>query len=117
MLIEIAEGLRSTSLLEYHYDHLCAGGGRRGPEDPGGSFLYGPPVRVDWRVRSKPDGGWVITDAVIEGVSMTITQRNEFGAVIRNSGGEVEGLLAKLRELTGSGKERSADRQTRKDAL
>ena len=78
---------------------------------------YGPPVRVDWRVRSKPDGGWVITDAVIEGVSMTITQRNEFGAVIRNSGGEVEGLLAKLRELTGSGREQSADRQTRKDAL
>lgn len=56
-----------------------------------------PPVKVDWRVRS---GGatYKIVDVIVEGISMVITQRDEFSSVIRRSGGNVEGLLAKLRE-------------------
>ena len=59
----------------------------------------GPAVRVDWRIR-QAGGAWRITDVVIEGVSMAITQRNEFSAVIRATGG-VDGLLVKMREIIG----------------
>ena len=57
-------------------------------------------VRVDWRVR-RMDHGYKIVDVIIEGVSMIITQRDEFASVIRRSGGNVEGLLAKLRDNSG----------------
>ena len=42
----------------------------------------GAPVRVDWRVR-RMSGAFKITDVVVEGVSMSITQRDEFSAVIQ----------------------------------
>ena len=32
---------------------------------------------------------------------MALTQRSEFGAVIRKQGGKISGLNAKLRELAG----------------
>ena len=44
--------------------------------------------------------GYGILDVVIEGVSMRITLRDEFAAVIRSNGGKVEGLLAALRKKT-----------------
>ena len=56
-----------------------------------------PPVKVDWRVRSG-DATYKVVDVIVEGISMVITQRDEFSSVIRRSGGNVEGLLAKLRE-------------------
>jgi len=59
----------------------------------------GPPIRVNWRVRGK--NGLRIVDVVVEGISMGITQRDEFASVIRNSGGKIEGLLAALRKKTG----------------
>ena len=59
-----------------------------------------PPVRVGWRVRTKNDDLRII-DVMVEGISMSVTQRDEFAAVIRSSGGKVEGLLAALRRKTG----------------
>lgn len=59
--------------------------------------LNGPRVRVDWRVRSV-DGAYKVVDVVVEGVSMLITQRDEFSSVIQRSGGQVEGLLDRLRQ-------------------
>lgn len=59
----------------------------------------GAPIAVDWRLRYK-GGDWRIVDIMIEGISMAITQRSEFYAVISNNGGHVEGLLQKLREKT-----------------
>ena len=59
--------------------------------------LEGPPVAVDWRLHHSKDG-WRIIDIVIQGISLAITQRAEFSSVIRDSGGRVEGLLAKLRQ-------------------
>ncbi len=52
------------------------------------------PVRVDWRVRWS-DGHYKILDVVIEGVSMVVTQKAEFTAVMRRDG--IEGLLGALR--------------------
>jgi phospholipid transport system substrate-binding protein len=60
-----------------------------------------PPLRVDWRV-SKSDKGYRINDVVVEGVSMAVTQRQEFSAVIQRNGGQVDALLKLLREKTGT---------------
>jgi phospholipid transport system substrate-binding protein len=57
----------------------------------------GAPIHVDWRVL-KPQGQLKIVDVLIEGVSMSVTQQQEFASVIQRSGGQVEGLLTLLRE-------------------
>jgi len=59
------------------------------------------PVRMDVRVRPV-EGALKIIDIAIEGVSMAITQRDEFAAVIQRGGGEVEALLANLRQKVGA---------------
>lgn len=53
------------------------------------------PLRVDWRVRLGPAGPKIV-DVIVEGVSMVVTQRNEFQAVVAARG--VAGLLDMLRE-------------------
>ena len=60
-----------------------------------------PPVRVDWRVRG-PDSEYKIIDVVIEGVSMAITHRSEFAAVIQQGGGSITALLDALRRRPGA---------------
>jgi phospholipid transport system substrate-binding protein len=59
-----------------------------------------PPVKVDWRV-SKNSDSYKITDVTVEGVSMALTQRQEFASVIQRGGGQVDALLKLLREKTG----------------
>ena len=59
-----------------------------------------PEVRIDWRVR-RTGNEHRIVDMTVEGVSLAITQRDEFAAVIRSTGGQIEGLLSALRERTG----------------
>ncbi len=56
------------------------------------------PVRVDWRVRKGKDGRLRIVDVVVEGVSMAITHRSEFAAVIQRDNGRIDGLLRRMRE-------------------
>jgi phospholipid transport system substrate-binding protein len=51
------------------------------------------PLRVDWRLRERPDGP-VIIDLIIEGISLLVTQRSEFAAVLERTG--VDGLLNEL---------------------
>ncbi len=50
-----------------------------------------PPVRLDWIVRKDGDG-FRIADVSVDGVSMVLTQKQEFAAVIERSGGGVTGL-------------------------
>tara|TARA_A100001037_G_scaffold306468_1_gene351760 strand:+ start:3959 stop:4570 length:612 start_codon:yes stop_codon:yes gene_type:complete len=61
----------------------------------------GPAVRVDWRVRKTGDDHKII-DVIVEGVSMAITQRDEFASVIRRGGGGVETLIAELRNKSSA---------------
>jgi phospholipid transport system substrate-binding protein len=61
-----------------------------------------PPVRVDWRVTKHGDP-YKIADVTVEGVSMALTQRQEFASVIQRNGGQLEALLKVLREKTGHG--------------
>ncbi len=57
------------------------------------------PIRVEWRVRQK-NAEFKIVDLVVEGVSMAVTQRAEFGSLIRNNGGSLDVLLKVLRNKT-----------------
>lgn len=61
----------------------------------------GPPVNLDWRVE-EDDGAFTITDLVVEGVSMVITQRSEFASVIRQGGGQIQALIDVLRRKVGA---------------
>jgi phospholipid transport system substrate-binding protein len=55
---------------------------------------YAEPVRVDWRVRNI-DGRPKVIDIVVEGISMLVTQRSEFSAVLGKDG--IDGLLDTMR--------------------
>lgn len=55
------------------------------------------PVKVDWRVR-KSGGTFKVVDIVVEGVSMSVTQRSDFSAVIEKGGGDVAVLIDHLRK-------------------
>lgn len=61
----------------------------------------GPPLRIDWRVRRNGDG-WRISDIIVEGVSMTLTYRQEYTAFIQKHDGKLQALIdtmkAKARE-------------------
>jgi phospholipid transport system substrate-binding protein len=59
------------------------------------------PIHVDWRVHTSDSVTFKIIDVLVEGVSMGQTQRAEFASVIRQNGGNVEGLLAELRKRGG----------------
>jgi phospholipid transport system substrate-binding protein len=63
--------------------------------------VYSPgataPIKIDWRLVSQ-NGGFKITDVIVEGVSLLVTQRSEFASVIQRHGGQVGGLLAVMRE-------------------
>lgn len=56
----------------------------------------GEKIQIDWRVRPK-NGGYRIIDVIIEGVSMSVTQRSDFSSVIQRGGGEASVLLDHLR--------------------
>lgn len=57
----------------------------------------GPKIHVDWRIRKKKNGKFKVIDIIVEGVSMSLTQRSDFASVIQRGGGKVEVLLAHLR--------------------
>lgn len=57
----------------------------------------GSEIQVDWRVRYK-NGRYQIVDVIVEGVSMSVTQRSDFSSVIQRGGGSVQALLAYLKK-------------------
>ncbi|MBL42323.1 MAG: toluene tolerance protein [Rhodospirillaceae bacterium] len=58
----------------------------------------GTKVKVDWRVK-KINNAFRIYDVVIEGISMVITQRDEFSSIIQRSGGNIDPLIKKLQNF------------------
>jgi phospholipid transport system substrate-binding protein len=60
----------------------------------------GSKIRVEWHLVN--NGGWKITDAYVAGVSMAVTERDEFASVIQQGGGQVQYLLDKLRQKLAS---------------
>ncbi|MEQ8398219.1 ABC transporter substrate-binding protein [Thalassobaculum sp.] len=61
--------------------------------DPKGT----PDVRVDWRIIRQGDS-FKVVDVVIEGVSMSVTQRQEYASVIQSNGGQVQALIKALND-------------------
>ena len=94
----------SNRLAEYSGETLRVTGSRPAPDGsvvsseivrPNGA----PPAKVDW-VLTPHDGAYKISDVVVEGVSMAVTQRSEFASVIQRNGGQVQGLITALRQKT-----------------
>ncbi len=55
------------------------------------------PIEVAWRVRA--DGHvYRVVDIMVEGLSMGVTQREEFASFIRQNNGRVQSLLIELRK-------------------
>ena len=61
-----------------------------------------PGVQLDWRVGQTPEG-FKITDVAIGGVSLAITKRDEFAAVIQRNGGKIAALTAELDKRAATG--------------
>lgn len=57
----------------------------------------GSDVRVEWRLIRQGDS-YKVVDVVIEGVSMSVTQRQEYASVIQSNGGEVKALIKALND-------------------
>lgn len=57
----------------------------------------GEPLNLDWKIFQTKKGMKVL-DLVVNGVSMSITQRTEYRAIVRSKGGKIEGLLLAMRE-------------------
>jgi phospholipid transport system substrate-binding protein len=53
----------------------------------------GQPLPVDFTMR-KTDAGWKVFDFVVEGVSLVLTYRSEFDAVVKQEG--IDGLIKRL---------------------
>jgi phospholipid transport system substrate-binding protein len=53
-------------------------------------------VQVQWRVRPEA-GGLKIDDVLIEGISMAVTDRQQFAAVIERGGGDIQVLIDALK--------------------
>jgi phospholipid transport system substrate-binding protein len=92
----------SDRLAEYSGETLKVTGSR---PDPDGSVVSSeivrtngaPPANVDWRL-TREDGTYKISDVVVDGISMAVTQRSEFASVIQRNGGQVQGLIDALRQ-------------------
>jgi len=57
----------------------------------------GPGIPVQWRLHDMPDGSLRITDIIVEGVSMAITQRQDFSSTLQGIGGKIDALLSAMR--------------------
>jgi phospholipid transport system substrate-binding protein len=58
-------------------------------------------IRLDWRVEDEA-GKTMITDLLVEGVSLRTTHRSDFASAIQSNGGTVAGLLDALRQKVAS---------------
>ena len=57
--------------------------------------------RVEWRVHGT-DTGLRIIDVTVSGISMVLTQRDEFASVIQTNNGGIAALLQRLRQKTSA---------------
>ena len=70
-----------------------AGAGKRDPS--------AQPIRVDWRL-STLNGGYRITDIIIDGLSMAANGRSRLEGVVQRNGGRAQAILAVMRQQTTS---------------
>ena len=56
------------------------------------------PIEVIWRLRQDKDGNYKIVDIIVEGVSMAMTYRKEYGAILSREGTDVADLISMLNQ-------------------
>ena len=59
----------------------------------------GQVLKLVWRMRQR-DGQFRVIDVVAEGISLALTKRQEFAAIIKANGGNVANLIDRLRQIT-----------------
>ncbi len=59
----------------------------------------GQVLKLVWRMRQR-DGQFRVIDVVAEGISLALTKRQEFAAIIKANGGDVAQLIDRLRQIT-----------------
>jgi phospholipid transport system substrate-binding protein len=115
-----ASDAEKTEFRKLFEDYLIAAYGRRFGTYNGEKFLIGQvtpeeddravvrsdvvrpggdQMAVNWRVQ-KREGKWRVIDIMVEGVSMAVTQRSEFTALLQRENGSVAALNQRLRQLT-----------------
>jgi len=91
----------STRLTEYGGEPFRVTGARpNGEETVVTSEIVRPNgnrIEIVWFLIGSP-GRYKISDVYVAGVSMKVTQRDEFASVIQRNGGRVEALIAQLRQ-------------------
>jgi phospholipid transport system substrate-binding protein len=55
------------------------------------------PTKIDWRLRLR-DGKLGVIDVMVEGVSLSVTQRQEYASIIENNGGQIDALLKLMKQ-------------------
>src|SRR5262249_35993478 len=97
----------SSQLAAYSGEKLKVTGRRAEPhgDDVARASIHPPgaPTGEDGGHLTDPRRTYNIRDVAVYGISMAVTQRSEFAAVIQRNGGQVQGLITMLREKTGSG--------------
>jgi len=68
------------------------------------------PTTIDWRIRQK-DGNMGVIDVIVEGISLSVTQRQEYASVVQNNGGQIDGLLKTMRDQLNGAADSSAKAQ------
>ena len=58
-----------------------------------------PEVKIDWRIVTKDPSKPLIIDVVIEGVSLAKVQKEEFNSIIQSNDGDINALIASLKEF------------------
>ena len=59
-----------------------------------------PAIKIEWRIYTKNPDKPLIRDLIIEGLSLARTQKEEFNSIIQSAGGDVDALLANLRNFS-----------------
>jgi phospholipid transport system substrate-binding protein len=59
-----------------------------------------PEIKIEWRIYTKNPDKPLIRDLIIEGLSLARTQKEEFNSIIQSSDGDIEALLANLKNFS-----------------
>ena len=102
LIKEVILNKYANRLLDYSGDSFEVVGGRAlNDTDSVVTMKVKPKGQPDavfaWRIRYK-GGKYKIIDLAVEGVSMSVTHRSDFNAVIQRNGGNVQSLIDALKE-------------------
>ena len=58
-----------------------------------------PEVKIDWRIYTKNADNPLISDLIIEGLSLVRTQKDEFASILNSNNGDINSLFKVLKEF------------------